>query len=262
MRPAVELPFQLDRPLVFMDIESTGVDPQKDRIVELSIVRFSPFDSPLVKTRRFNPEGPIPAEATEVHGITDDDVAAEPRFRQCAQALLLLLDECDLAGFNIRRFDLPLLIAEFERAGHAFDHQGRRIIDALALYHLHEPRNLEAAVFHYLGRAHTGAHGAEADTLATAEVLAAQVTRYGLPTALDELDTHCDEMWKYETPVDKWWDTTDSDPKRWVFKRGKHKGVELGRAPRSYLLWMSGTADDMHPSVQDVAQNMALGRYG
>lgn len=255
-------PFQLDRPLVFFDTETTGVDPQKDRIVELTLLIFRPRGvEPELKTRRFNPECPIPAEATAVHGITDDDVADCPYFRNVADSLLELLDGCDLGGFNVRRFDLPILVAEFERQGKRFDHEGRRILDALNVYHLHEPRNLEAAVQTYLGREHEGAHGAEADTIASAEVFFAQIERYGLPSNLDELHDYCDESWKYETESDRWWDRSEEDPKLWVFKRGKHKGTELGQVDRDYLHWMCGKADDMHPEVVQIAQNMLFGKY-
>lgn len=258
------LPFTLTRPLVFLDIESTGVDPQRDRIVELSLVIFRPErDEPEIRTRRLNPGVPIPAEATEVHGITDDDVVTEPEFRRIAEGLLFLLEDCDLAGTNIRRYDLPMLIAEFERCGMRFDHQGRRILDTQVVFYAEEPRDLSAAVRFYLDRGHDGAHGAEADALASAEVLTAQVQRYDLPTDLDELHARMDETIRFETEVDRWWDTSDEDPRQWVFKRGKHKGEKLGSASvRGYLEWMCGKADDMPVDVKEVAQNMLLGRYG
>lgn len=256
------LPFVLERPLVFIDSETTGTDTQKDRIVELSLVIFRPRgEEPETRTRRLNPECSIPAEATAVHGITNDDVADCPYFRNIADGLLDLLDGCDLAGTNIRRFDLPILVAEFERTGRRFDLDGVRILDTQNVFHKEEPRTLEAAVRLYLGREHDGAHGAEADAIASADVLFAQIERYGLPTNLDELHDYCDEVWRYETEADRWWDRSDEDPKRWVFKRGKHKGTELGKVPRDYLHWISGKADDMHPEVVQIAQNMLFGKY-
>jgi len=125
----VKLPIELDRPLVFFDLETTGVDTKTDRIVELALIRLSPHGDVLERVRRFNPEMPIPPGATAVHGISDDDVKDEATFGQRARALSALLDGCDLAGFNILRFDLPLLDNEFHRAGIEFDVKDRRLID-------------------------------------------------------------------------------------------------------------------------------------
>ena len=262
MIATASLPFRLTRPLIFIDCETTGTNVSSDRIVELSLVIFRPgSDEPEVRTRRLNPEIPIPSDATQVHGITDADVAGEPRFQQIADDLLTLLDECDLAGFGIRRFDFPLLQAEFARLGKRLDHRGRRLIDALVIFHREEPRDLSAAVLHYLDRSHTEAHRAEADSLATVDVLCAQIERYGLTDELDELQAYLDETHPFETEVDRWWDTSAEDPKEWIFKRGKHKGVTLGHAPRNYLEWIAGV-DDMDADVRDVARNMLFGRYG
>lgn len=258
------LPFELTRPLVFLDLESTGTSPQRDRIVELALVIFRPgADEPEIRTRRLDPGVPIPGEATDVHGITNEDIAGEPEFRHVAADLLSLLEDCDVAGTNIRRYDLPMLIAEFERCGLRFDPRGRRILDTQVVFYAEEPRDLTAAVRFYLDRDHEGAHGAEADALASADVLAAQVERYGLPTDLDELHARMDETIPFETEVDRWWDTSHEDPREWVFRRGKHKGERLGAYKvRSYLEWMATKADDMAPDVVEVAQNMLFGRYG
>ena len=123
----------LDRPLAFVDLETTGLSLQQDRIVELAVLILFPDGRSEERERRFNPEMPIPEEASAVHGITDSDVAHEAPFRQRARALADLLGPCDLAGFNIRRFDLPMLVAEFRRAGVEFDPRKRRLIDAQLL---------------------------------------------------------------------------------------------------------------------------------
>ncbi len=258
----ITLPFELTRPLVFIDLETTGTDPKTDRIVEISLVFCMPGGEVDVRTRRVHPEIPIPAEATAVHGITDDDVATEPAFCRFASDLLLKLDGCDIAGFNVRQYDLPLLMAEFERCGSPFDHRGRRIIDTQQIFHREEPRDLTAAVLLYLGRSHEGAHGAESDALASAEVLAAQIERYGLSTDLDELHAYCDEYRPFETEFDRWFDTTVSDnPREWLFKRGKHRGDQLGKQ-RSYLEWLGYKTDAVHPDVVRIAREVLLGRYG
>lgn len=252
---------QLDRPLVFFDIESTGTDAQADRIVELALVRYLPGeeDQPQVRTRRINPERPIPEEATAVHGITDEDVAGCPRFAQLADSLHAYLAGCDLAGFNIRRFDLPMLQAEFQRCGKVLDHRGRRLLDAQVVFHRQEPRNLEAAVQFYVGRELEGAHGAEADALATAEVLFAQIERYGLATDPGELHAWMDESHPFLTEVERWWDTSPEDPRDWVFQRGKHSGQRVRDTPRNYLSWMIGVAD-MDPGVREAARALLIGR--
>jgi DNA polymerase-3 subunit epsilon len=166
---------RLERPLAVLDLETTGSDPRAHRIVEIALLKFAP-NAP---TRRFHslvhPGGPIPRAATQVHGLTDHDVADAPDFRALAPGLLGILSGCDLAGFNLRRFDLPFLDAAFTRAGFRFPRAGRAVIDALHIYHRHEPRDLTAAARHYLGQEHDHAHQALADAEATAAILDAQV---------------------------------------------------------------------------------------
>jgi DNA polymerase-3 subunit epsilon len=182
----------LDRPLAFFDLETTGTDVGRDRIVEISVLKIHPDGHEDLRTRRIDPGIPIPPEATEIHGIRDEDVAGEPRFEQVARSLADFLEDCDLGGFGIQRFDLPLLAQEFQRAGVEFDLAGRSVVDALAIFHRKEPRNLEAAVRFYCGREHEGAHGAEADIRATYDVLRGQLDRYDdLPTRPAELHAYC-----------------------------------------------------------------------
>jgi DNA polymerase-3 subunit epsilon len=182
------LPFPLERPIVFLDLETTGLRIGTDRIIELALIRFSPNGDVLERVRRFNPEMPIPKEATAVHGITDADVAGEPPFTARARSLFELLDPCDLAGFNLRRYDLPMLLSEFRRAGITFETSGRKLVDVQVIFHREEPRDLGAAVKFYLGRELEDAHSALADIRATAAVLTAQFDRYpNLPRDIDGL---------------------------------------------------------------------------
>jgi DNA polymerase-3 subunit epsilon len=179
---------KLERPLAVLDLETTGKDPKTDHIVEISVRVLHPDGREVHRVRRLNPGVPIPPEATAVHGITDADVAAEPRFAQVAAGLLKLLDGCDLAGYNLEKFDLRLLYAEFRRAGRTLPLDGRAVVDVMRLFHLCEPRDLSAAVKHFLRRDHVHAHSAEADTQATAEVLDAMLVRYpDLPRTVAEL---------------------------------------------------------------------------
>src|SRR5690242_8632899 len=141
----------LEKPLAVIDLETTGTDPQNDRIVEISILKILPDGRRRHRTRRLNPGIPIPPAATAVHGITDADVAGEPRFEQVAQGLLDFLDGCDLCGFNLKRFDLRVLYCEFARAGRRLPLEGRALVDPMEIFHRREPRDLNAAVRTYLG---------------------------------------------------------------------------------------------------------------
>lgn len=256
MRP----PFPLNRPLVVIDAESTGPSPRQDRLVELSLVIFRPGeDAPGVRTRRFNPGVPIPPEATAVHGITDDDVALEEPFSRRASSLLLALDGCDLAGFGLRRFDLPLLQAEFGRCGMNLDHRGRLLLDALAIFHRMEPRDLAAAHRLYVGAELEGAHSAEGDAKAAAAVLFGQVGHYAdLPRDPEALHAWLDEDRPYESDLEAWFDTAAGPkPVDWTFRRGKHVGATLGYVAHhhaDYLSWMANKADDMSPQVVEVVR--------
>jgi DNA polymerase-3 subunit epsilon len=245
----MKLPFSLSRPLAFFDLETTGLNTTSDRIIELALIRVSPQGDVLERVRRFNPGIPIPPEATEIHGITDADVADEPPFSATARSLLELLDNCDLAGFNIRRFDIPLLLAEFKRAGVPFSAQGRRLIDAQTIFHRQEPRDLSAAARFYLGREHREAHTALGDIRTSAAVLSAQLERYPeIPRDLDGIHAYCDEVSPFRTELDKWFRQADGGL---VFRRGKHRGESLEQIASTapdYLHWMLG-ADDMDDEV-------------
>jgi DNA polymerase III subunit epsilon len=168
----------LKKPLAFFDLETTGINIAKDRIIDICIAKAMPDGSVVVKNERVNPQMPIPLESSMIHGIYDDDVRDAPPFKTVARPVLQFLDGCDLAGFNSNRFDVPLLMEEFLRVNIDFDLKNRRMVDAQRIFHLMEPRNLSAAYKFYCGKALEGAHGAEADTLATLEVLTAQIDRY------------------------------------------------------------------------------------
>ena len=168
----------LKRPIIFFDLETTGVNTSTDRIVEISLVKVMPDGEEIVKTRRINPEMPIPPEATEIHHITDEDVKDCPTFRQIAKSLYQFMEGCDFGGFNSNRFDLPMLVEEFMRAGVDVDFKNRRFVDVQNIFHQMEQRTLVAAYKFYCDKDLTEAHSAEADTLATYEVLKAQLDRY------------------------------------------------------------------------------------
>lgn len=257
----MKLPFDIDRPLVFFDLETTGLSVSKDRIVELALIRFHLDGEVDERVRRFNPGIPIPPEVSKVHGITNNDVDDKAPFAASARSLAKLLDDCDLAGFNIRQFDLPMLAAEFKRANVHFEAGDRRIIDVQQIFHREEPRDLTAAASFYLQRDHTEAHSALGDVQTTAQVLTAQMDRYdSLPRDLDGLHGYCDAVAPYRTELERWFQERD---KVLHFIRGKHCGRSLPDVAANepdYLRWMM-RADGMDAEVVEAARN-ALGEAG
>lgn len=212
----------LRRPIVFFDLETTGLNLTSDRIVEISVVKLIPGKSePEIKTHRVNPEMHIPEEATAVHHISDADVANCPRFKQLAKSLAKYMEGCDIAGFNSNRFDIPMLDQEFQRADVDFDFSKARFIDVQTIYHKKEPRNLAAAYRFYCGKELEGAHSADADTLATYHVLLAQMEKYpDLPAEVDKLS----EFASQSRNVDFVGRLIYDDQHREVINFGKHKG--------------------------------------
>ena len=178
----------LDRPVVVFDTETTGVNPRMDRIVEIACVKVLPDGSRERWIRRLDPGMPIPPAASAVHGIRDADVRGRPSFRDVAPELARFLDGCDLAGYNITGFDLPILRVEFLRAGVPFEIAGRRLLDAQRIFFVREPRHLAAAARFYCQSEHDGAHGALADAEMTLRVLEGQLARYAeLPRSVAAL---------------------------------------------------------------------------
>lgn len=184
----------LTKPIVFFDLETTGVNIATDRIVEISILKVFPNGNKESKTWLVNPEIEIPQGATDVHGITNEKVVTEPTFKELAVKVSEMITGCDLAGFNSNRFDIPLLAEELMRAGIDFDMQNRKAIDVQVIFHKKEQRTLGAGYQFYCGKELEGAHGAEADTNATYEILLAQVEKYddigNSVDALSEFSTH------------------------------------------------------------------------
>jgi len=169
---------KLHRPLAFFDLETTGVNVGYDRIVEICILKVHTDGRTEVRSNLVNPTIPIPPEATAIHNITDEDVKDKPTFSEIAHELNQFLANCDLAGYNSNKFDIPLLVEEFLRAEIDFDIKNRRFIDVMNIFHKMEPRNLSAAYRFYCNAELKNAHSAEADTLATYEILKAQLDKY------------------------------------------------------------------------------------
>jgi DNA polymerase-3 subunit epsilon len=168
----------LKNPLVFFDLETTGINISRDKIVEASFLKVYPNGKEEIRTYRINPEMHIPEESTAIHGITDEDVKDCPTFKQLAKTLADFLEGCDMAGFNSSRFDVPMLAEEFLRAGVEFDISKRKFVDVQIIFHKKEQRTLEAAYRFYCDKELDKAHSAEADAVATYEVLKSQLERY------------------------------------------------------------------------------------
>lgn len=169
---------QLTRPIAFIDLETTGINITTDRIVELAIVKISPDGSKLVKRKLINPLMPIPASSSAIHGITDEMVKDAPSFKQIANEVKQFIEGADLGGYNSNRFDIPMLLEEFLRAGIEYTVDGKKLVDVQKIFHMMEQRTLSAAYKFYCSKTLEGAHGAEADATATWEVLEAQLERY------------------------------------------------------------------------------------
>lgn len=169
---------KLSKPLAFFDLETTGVNIANDRIVEISILKLLPDGGKEIKTKLINPTIPISIESSAVHGITDNDVKDKPTFIEVAQELSSFIEGCDLGGFNSNKFDIPLLAEEFLRANVDFDISERNLVDVQNIFHKMEQRTLSAAYQFYCNKNLDNAHSAEADTLATYEILEAQIEKY------------------------------------------------------------------------------------
>ena len=228
----------LKNPLVFFDLETTGINVAQDRIVEISFLKVKPNGEEIAKTRRINPEMHIPEQATAVHGISDDDVKNEPTFKQIAKSLAAEIEGCDLAGFNSNRFDIPLLAEEFIRAGVDIDLNRRKFIDVQTIFHKKEQRTLIAAYKFYCDKDLTEAHSASADTMATYEVLKAQLDKY------QDLENDVNFLSQYSSftkNVDFAGRFVYDDKDHIVINFGKYKGrllKEVLATDPSYYSWM------------------------
>jgi DNA polymerase-3 subunit epsilon len=172
------LELKLKRPVVFLDLETTGINVSSDRIVEISLLKISPNGKEQWMTTRVNPEMPIPPKVTAIHGISDSDVANAPVFREIAKNLAAFLEGCDLAGYNAIKFDIPVLAEEFLRTNNDFNFRKRKYVDVQVIFHKKEQRTLAAAYQFYCKKDLKNAHSAEADTAATYEVLKSQLDKY------------------------------------------------------------------------------------
>lgn len=229
----------LTKPLAFFDLETTGISVGGDRIVEISIVRVNIDNSTDILTKKVNPGIPIPEFSSKIHGIYDKDVADCPTFKEVANDVNHYLNNVDLAGYNSNRFDVPLLVDEFLRAGIEFDIRGRKLIDVQHIFHKMEQRTLSAAYKFYCNQELIDAHSAEADVRATYEVLEAQLERYSDQLQPDAAFLHA--FCNNSKNVDLAGRIVYDDKKREVFNFGKYKGrlvTDVFKTDPSYYDWM------------------------
>ena len=216
---------KLEKPIVFFDLETTGVQVAEDRIVEISILKVFPNGDKASKTWLINPTIPIPSETTAIHGISDEKVANEPTFKQLAPEITELIHNCDLAGYNSNKFDIPLLAEEFLRVGVDFDMSGIKAVDVQNIFHKMEQRTLVAAYKFYCDKDLTNAHSAEADITATYEVLLAQLDKY------DELENDVNFLADFSQRGGKFADIAGfvryNEDGEEVLSFGKYRGVTL-----------------------------------
>lgn len=241
----------ITRPIVFIDLETTGVDVRVDKIVEISVIKY--FNNQTEKiTQKVNPLIHIPEQATEVHGITDEMVSFEPPFTHIAPMLFDFIQECDIAGFNSNSFDLRMLFEEFKRSGIHWDHRKHNLIDVGNMFKALQPRTLRAAYKTYFGVEHDGSHGAEADAGATMLVMFEMLEKHKdeLPTTIEELALFSN----FGKPIlDLSGCFTVDDENDIVFAIGKHRGKKA-KNEKDYLKWMLKST--FNEDTKDVAQKL------
>ena len=251
---------QLKNPIVFFDLETTGINVASDRIVEISWLKVMPSGQESGQTQLLNPTIPIDPKATEIHGIRDEDVRDKPTFREIARSLAREFEGCDLAGYNSNKFDIPLLAEEFLRAEVDFDMSRRKFVDVQVIFHKMEQRTLSAAYKFYCQKDLENAHSAEADTLATFEILKAQLDRY------DELENSVEFLSGFSTVsrnVDFAGRIILNDQDVEVFNFGKYKGEpveEVLKKDPGYFGWILN--GDFPRYTKKVLTNIKLRAFG
>jgi DNA polymerase III subunit epsilon len=229
---------KLKNPIAFFDLETTGIDPVNDKIVEISILKIYPNGNKELKTKRINPQIPIPPATSAIHGIYDEDVKDEPTLEELSAEIALFLKDTDLGGYNCNRFDIPLLIEELLRIDIDFDLENKKVIDVQGIFHKMEQRTLSAAYQFYCNKTLENAHSAEADTVATFEILEAQLEKY--PQLKNDVD-FLHDFSSHSNKLDTMGRIILDEKKNPIFNFGKHKGKtvkDVLNAEPSYYNWM------------------------
>jgi len=249
----------LERPIVFFDLETTGINIAKDRVVEISILKVHPNGNKELKTWLVNPEIEIPKEASEIHGITNEKVVTEPTFKELAPQITEMIAGCDLAGFNSNRFDIPLLAEEMLRSEIDFSMENRKAIDVQTIFHKKEQRTLSAGYKFYCNKDLENAHSAEADTVATYEILLAQIEKY------DDLENNVAKLSEFSHHTgraDFAGFILKNDKDEPIFSFGKYKGqkvLDVLNKDRGYYNWIQNA--DFPLYTKKVLKEIKEGKY-
>ena len=258
----IYMKLNLTRPIVFFDLETTGVNIVTDKIVEISILKVFPNGNKESKTWLVNPEMEIPQESINVHGITNEKVVSEPTFKELASEVNEMILDADLAGFNSNRFDIPLLAEELMRVGIEFDMKNRKAIDVQVIFHKKEQRTLSAGYQFYCGKELEGAHGAEADTNATYEILLAQLDKYNdIENSVDALSNFS----THGTRADFAGFILMNDEHQEVFSFGKYKGrivEEVLKENPGYNSWIQNADFPLYTKkvLREIKERMSVSK--
>jgi len=256
----METNLKLERPLVFFDLETTHLDVNLARIVELALVKIFPDDTTESFLTRINPGIPIPADATQVHGINNFDVMDKPTFQEVAVDVYSIIKNCDLAGYNLISYDVPILISELKRAGINYSTENVHIIDVLTIFRMKERHDIASAFRFYCQKELEGAHSALNDTQATLEIFLAQLKKYAdLPQDVKKLHQFCNQRDERFVDDDKKFMWKDGEA---CFTFGKYKGATLKKVVKNdleYLTWMLD--QDFSPEVQQIIRSAINGKF-
>ena len=255
---------KLTKPIVFFDLETTGINIGNDRIVEISILKILPNGNKESKTWLVNPEIEIPADASAIHGITNEKVVTEPTFKELAKTVVDMIGDADLAGFNSNRFDIPLLAEELLRAGIDFDMKNRKAIDVQVIFHKKEQRTLTAGYKFYCDKDLEDAHSAEADTNATYEILKAQLDKY------NDIENSVDALSEYSTHskrADFAGFILFNDKDEEIFSFGKYKGrtvVDVLKENPGYNAWIQNADFPLYTKkvLREIKERMSAPKKG
>ncbi len=252
--------FTLERPLVFLDLETTGLDIKNARIVEIALIKLFPDETTDSFLTLINPEMSIPTEATKIHGINNFDVMDKPTFREIAVDVISVIKNSDLAGYNLASFDVPILTNELQRAGISYSLDDTKIIDVLTIYKIKEKRDLSAAYRFYCDKELASAHSALKDTQATLEIFKAQLIKYpDLPQSIDELHNLCNMRDERFVDKDKKFKWTNDEA---CLTFGKYRGFSLNRMAKenpAYLQWM--ITQDFSDEVRNIIRSALKGEF-
>lgn len=256
----METNFTLERPIVFFDLETTHLDVTIARIVEIALIKLFPDETTESFLTRINPGIPIPADAFQVHGINNFDVMDKPKFQEIAEDVYTIIKDCDLAGYNLISYDIPILINEFKRAGINYSIENINIVDVLTIYRKKERRDLSSAFRFYCHKELEGAHSALKDTQATLDIFKAQLKKYSdLPNSVEELHQFCNQRDERFVDGDKKFIWMDKEA---CFTFGKYKGTPLKKVAETdadYLAWMLGS--DFSSEVQQIIKSALNGKF-